>query len=415
MCASCRLSSSGGVALHTPLVEATKSSALAPDFPCTSTNRWLYLRRLKHEGAIKMCDTQTKKNNDVTICVINPGSTSTKIALFHGEKKIALVNVQHPPRELRRFRELWDQFPMRLQAVQSFLAKQKIEKLDAVVGRGGLLKPVSRGVYKVNETMVRDARKGVQGVHPSNLGPALAQEIARERHCPAFIVDPVSVDEFEPLARYSGHPLIERRTLSHALSLRAVAIWAADKMGLCIEKSRFVVAHLGGGISVAAVKFGRIIDVNDASSAGPFSPERSGSLPLQQFTDLCFSGKYTKKEIKKMIMGEGGLKAYLGETDVVAIEKRIDAGDQKAGEVFEAMIYQIAKEIGAMATVLFGRVDGIVLTGGLSHSKRLVQGLKKRASFIAPVHIFPGELEMEAMAAGALRVVRGQEKVRVYR
>ncbi len=325
-----------------------------------------------------MSTKKSRKKNDLMICVINPGSTSTKAALFNGDKKIAQVNLRHSAEDLRAFAKLWEQFPMRLQAVQNFLSTQKITKLDAVVGRGGLLKPVSRGVYKVNETMIRDARKAVQGEHPSNLGSALAQEIAQQWGCPAFIVDPVSVDEFEPLARYSGHPLIERRTLSHALSLRAVTIWAAKKMGLPVEKSRFVAAHLGGGISVAAVKRGRIIDVNDASSAGPFSPERSGSLPLQQFADLCFSGKYTRAEIKKMIMGEGGLKAYLGVNDLVKVERSIEAGDAAAKEVFEAMIYQIAKEIGAMATVLFGKIDGIVITGGLAQSKRLLRGLKRR-------------------------------------
>ena len=363
--------------------------------------------------------TMRFKNNykpaESFILVINPGSTSTKTALFCSDKQIVSHVETLQSSRSNSTGSLWEQFETRLLAVQRFIQNNKISRIDAVVGRGGLLKPVRRGIYKVNETMLQDARKGVQGEHPANLGCALAQQIAQEWRCPAFVVDPVSVDEFEPPARYSGHPLIERRTLSHALNLRAAAYWGADKQGISLQKSRFVISHLGGGISIAAVRGGRIIDVNDASSAGPFSPERSGSLPLQQFADLCFSGTYSRAKIKKMIMGEGGLVAYLGTSNLIEIEARIDGGDLKAKEVYEAMAYQVAKEIAAMASVLCGRVDAVVLTGGLANSHRFLGKIKKRISFIAPIIVFAGELEMEAMASGALRVLTGNERAKNYR
>jgi butyrate kinase len=349
-----------------------------------------------------------------TICVINPGSTSTKIAIFSDENKIAQEDVIHQFHDDKNSQNFWDQFETRYLAVEHFLNANKINRLDAVVGRGGLLKPIHRGVYKVNETMIRDARKGEQGEHPSNMGSALAQQIAQKWTSTAFVVDPVSVDEFEPLARYSGHPLIQRRTLSHALNIRAAAIWCSNKMSVSLQDSNFIVGHLGGGISIAAVKSGRIIDVNDASSAGPFSPERTGCLPLQQLVDICFSGNYSKDDVKKMIMGEGGLFAYLGTADLIEIENRIENGDAKAKEVFQSMIYQISKELSGLAAVFFGKIDGIVLTGGLARSKKLINSLRERISFLATVTVFEGELEMEAMASGVIRVLSGEEKAKIY-
>jgi butyrate kinase len=266
----------------------------------------------------------------------------------------------------------------------------------------------------VNEEMKADASAGKQGQHSSNLGCLLASSIAELSNCTAFVVDPVSVDEFEPLARYSGHVLLERKCLSHALNLHMVVYWMAKKMNIPIKKSSFVVAHLGGGISIASLKGGRIIDVNDASSAGPFSPDRTGTLPLQGFIELCFSGKYNKETIKRMVMGEGGLKSYLGTANAMDLEKQIQSGNQKIREVMEAMAYQIAKEIGAMATVLNGVVDAIILTGGLAKYERLVSWISERIGFIAPVKNIPGEFEMEALALGALRVLRGEEKAKQY-
>jgi len=350
------------------------------------------------------------------ILVINPGSTSTKVALFENENQVAQQVLRHPDEELRKCETLLDQLPLRKKAVEKFLEQRKvsIRELDAVVGRGGLLRPLPGGTYRVNERMLKDAWEGKQGQHPSNLGCILAHEIASQAGIPAFIVDPVSVDEFEPLARYSGHPLLERRCLSHALNLHAVARSVAEELGVPYENSRFVVAHLGGGISVAAMKGGRIVDVNDASSAGPFSPERTGTLPLQGFIDLCFSGQYTRDQIRRMVMGEGGMKAYLGTSNAEEVERRIQAGDEKARQVVEAMAYQIAKEIGAMAAVLYGKLHAVILTGGLARYNRLVEWVQERVAFLAPVKVIPGEFEMEAMAKGALRVLRGEEKEKVY-
>jgi butyrate kinase len=348
------------------------------------------------------------------VFVINPGSTSTKVALFHGDALTSSQTVTHDDEFVSKFNTTFDQLDFRLDLARTFLLKQRIVELDAVVGRGGLLKPVSRGTFEVNDQMIKDARQGVQGEHVANLGCVLAKVIAQEMHCRAFVVDPVSVDEFEPVARLSGHPLIERHTLSHALNLRAAAYWAAEKQNANLEKVNYIIVHLGGGISVAALKNGRIIDVNDASSSGPFSPERSGSLPLASFANLCFSGKYSLAEVRRMIMGEGGMKAYLGTADMTVVEKRIQGGDEQAKLVFEAMVYQIAKEIGAMATVLNGKLQAIVLTGGLANSAALTTALQNRISFLGAVLVFPGELEMEAMAQGALRVLYGQEKVKEY-
>jgi butyrate kinase len=350
------------------------------------------------------------------ILVINPGSTSTKVGLFAGRKKVSEENLSHSREDLARYKGLWDQFDYRTDLVIEFLNRQNLKafSLAAVVGRGGLLKPLSRGTYIVDDVMIQDARKGVQGEHVSNLGCAIAQKIAQLYGSVAYIVDPVSVDEFEPLARYSGHPRIVRRALSHSLSLRAAALWAAESLKIDPNNHNFIVAHLGGGISIAPIKGGRIIDVNDASSDGPFSPERTGSLPLQPFIDLCYSGEFTRAEMKQLVMGKGGLSAYLETTDAREVEKRIESGDAEAESVFAAMTYQIAKEIGAMATVLHGQVAAIVLTGGLAFSQRLTNLVSQRVDFIAPVKIFPGELELEAMASGAWRILTGQEKARHY-
>ena len=350
------------------------------------------------------------------VLVVNPGSTSTKVALYENGREVFSEVISHPVDELKKFKGVWEQFDYRLNIVEKFLSEHnvKLNEISAVAGIGGLLKPVEGGVYKVNEAMLKDAKANLQGEHPSNLGCALAYTIAKKAGVEAYTVDPVSVDEFEPLARYSGHPLIERKSLSHALNIHAVARLAAQKLGKKVTESNFVVAHLGGGISVCPVKRGKIIDANDASSDGPFSPERTGGLPLQQFITICFSGKYSESEVRKMVMGKGGLVAYLGTNKADEVEKRIAGGDAKAKEVYEAMAYQIAKEIGAMSTVLKGEVDTIVLTGGLAASKMLVNWITERVKFIAPVMVFPGGDEMRALAEGVFRVLKGEEKAKVY-
>lgn len=350
------------------------------------------------------------------ILVINPGSTSTKVALFENEKPRYEEKINHSLEQLKQFPELWDQFDFRKKDIIEFLSRHRIpiHELSAVVGRGGLLKPIPGGTYIVTDAMVADARKGMQGEHASNLGSALARSIADHAGVIAYTVDPVAVDEFKPLARYSGHPLIHRKTISHALNIHSVGRMAAEKLGVELEQTNFIVAHLGGGISICPLKAGRIIDVNDASSSGPFSPERTGGLPLQQFIDLCFSGKYSERQMRKLVMGEGGLIAYLKTNNAEEVEKRIQAGDEEARNVFEAMAYQISKEIGAMATVVKGDVKAIVISGGLAQSKMLMSWIKARVKFIAEVLVFPGEFEMEALAKGALRVLQGKEEAKNY-
>jgi butyrate kinase len=347
------------------------------------------------------------------VLVVNTGSTSTKLSFFSDTEQIASATIQHKPDELDRFGNIWEQFGFRSSIASNWLSELE-QPPSAVVGVGGLFRPLAGGTYRVNDHMIADARANLQGEHVSNLGCAIAKTLADEYDCPAFVVDPVSVDEFEVLARYSGHPLIMRRSLSHALNIHSVSRLAAAKIGKGVSETSFVVAHLGGGISVAPVKRGKIIDANDASSDGPFSPERSGGLPLQQLIGICFSGDSSEQEIRKMVMGNGGLTAYLGTNSAREVEDRIAKGDDGAREIYEAMAYQISKEIGAMATVLKGELDGIILTGGLAGSKKLVKWIEERVRFIAPVHVFPGEDEMKSLALGALRVLRGEEKVMEY-
>jgi butyrate kinase len=347
------------------------------------------------------------------ILVINPGSTSTKLGLFTGGEEVGKVTLRHDSASLKAFASVWDQFHFRMQEVRLW-ASAHVKAPAAVVAMGGLLKPVTGGTYSVTNKMLEDARGNVQGEHASNLGCAMASTLADEYHCRAFIVDPVSVDEFEPLARYAGHPLFHRKSLSHALNIHAAAYRASDELKKPIRSTSFVIAHLGGGISVSPVLGGRIIDVNDAASNGPFSPERTGTLPLQQFITLCFSGTYTEQEIRALVMGKGGLVAYLGTNSALEVEQRINSGDDGAREVYEAMAYQIAKEIGSMAPVLSGKLDAVILTGGLSTSAMLVDWIRDRVKFIAPVLVYPGEDELRSLAQGALRVLRNQEEPKEY-
>ncbi|MFI5252538.1 MAG: butyrate kinase [Bacteroidota bacterium] len=351
--------------------------------------------------------------SDNNILVINPGSTSTKLAIFQNTTQCKAETINHSSSELHQYPSLWEQFPFRLKICREW-ASRYVKECSAVVSMGGLFRPMPGGVYKVTDKMRSDARKNLQGEHASNLGCELAYTIASNYQAPAFIVDPVSVDEFEPLAYYSGHPMIKRRSLSHALNIHAAARHAATELKIPLYNSSFIIAHIGGGISVAPVRNGKIIDVNDAASDGPFSPERTGGLPLQQFIGLCFSGKYTEAEMRKFVMGKGGLAAYLGTNSVIEVEQKINAGDTAAREIYQAMAYQIAKEIGAMATVLEGKVNAVVLTGAIARSEMFTTWIMERVQFLAPVIIFPGEDEMRALAEGALRVLQGQEQYKEY-
>lgn len=347
------------------------------------------------------------------IIAINPGSTSTKMACFHGDEEMSRETLHHDLENLASYGDIWSQFSFRLRAVSDWVHRLN-KKPSAIVGIGGLLKPVPSGTFRINEAMLADARANRQGSHSSNLGCAIAFDLARTYGCPAFVVDPVSVDEFTPLARYSGHPRMERKSLSHALNLHAIARRAARELGKEYEQTSLVIAHLGGGISVAPLLNGKIIDANDASSDGPFSPERSGGLPLQQFIGMCFSGLYSEDEMRSLVMGKGGLHAYLGTNSALEIERRCIGGDQRAREIFDAMAYQIAKEIGGMATVLNGKLDAIVLTGGMASSALLVSTITTHVCFIARILTYPGEDEMLALAQGTLRVLRNQEQAKEY-
>ena len=351
------------------------------------------------------------------ILALNPGSTSTKLALFEGEQLKAEKTVRYDPHVFDGCATLMDQKPLRLACLEEFLQENdiKMEDLAAVVGRGGLIQPVEAGTYIVNDKMLVDLAAGVNGVHASSLGGIMAEEIGRRLGIPAYIVDPVVVDEMEPVAKLSGLPNIKRVCVFHALNTKSVARICAHDLGLRYENARFVVAHLGGGISVGAHRYGRVIDVNNGlTGEGPFSPERSGGILLAAIIEMCYSGRHSKKEMLDMVSKNGGMKAYLGTHDLTQVEQMIMQGDEKAALVVDAMAYQVAKEIGAMVAVLEGRVQAIILTGGLAYSTRFTGAIKQRVDQLAPVYTYPGENEMEALALGALRVLKGEEKAKVY-
>lgn len=355
--------------------------------------------------------------DEFRVLAVNPGSTSTKIALFVGDLPQFETVIHHAAEELDSFPRISDQFAVRKQAVINAVRDhgEDLGRLAAVVGRGGLIHPVDGGTYRVSDRMVADLREGVLGEHASNLGGLIAREIADPLGIPSFIVDPVVVDELAPLARYSGIPQLPRTSIFHALNQKAVARRAAEKRGRRYEECSFIVAHLGGGVTVGAHRHGRVIEVNDGlNGEGAFTPERSGGIAALKLVKLCFSGAHSQAEVTRMIKGAGGLVAYLGTNDGRDVSRRIDAGDSSAAEVYEAMAYQIAREIGSMAAVLEGRVDAVLITGGLAYDERIREWIRKRVEFIAPVEFYPGEFEMVALAEGAVRVLRGDEAAREY-
>jgi butyrate kinase len=351
------------------------------------------------------------------ILVINPGSTSTKVSLFKDSEEILTENISHKIEDLARFNKASDQDLYRMEIIVRVLREKNVDlsQIKAVVGRGGLIRPIEGGTYSVNDEMVADLKKGIMGDHPSNCGGLIAYAISKSLECEAFIVDPVVVDEMEPIAKISGMPLIQRKSIFHALNQKAVGRELADRLNKSYSEINAIIAHMGGGITVGCHSKGRVIDVNNGLDGdGPFSPERSGAVPIGDLIRGCFNGEYTFPEMKKLVKGHGGMVAYLGTHDMREVEKRIDNGDQKAKLVFDAMAYQIAKEIGAMSTVINGKVDAIVLTGGMANSHKLVELVKSRVEFIAPVFVYPGEQEMKALALGALRVLKGEEKAKTY-
>ena len=353
------------------------------------------------------------------ILAINPGSTSTKIGVFQGQELLLEKTIRHSSEELSPFKRITDQYDFRKGTILRELAHAGIDvsAIQVVMGRGGLIKPLPSGVYEVNDQMEEDLRAGLLGEHASNLGGLIARDIARSiPGARAYIADPVVVDELEDVARISGHPLFERKSIFHALNQKAIARLHAEKIGKSYEELSLIVAHLGGGISVGAHYKGRVIDVNQAlDGEGPFSPERSGTLPVGDLVKLCFSGKYTLEEVKKMITGKGGYVAYLGTNNAQEVEQRVASGDAKAKLVRDAMVYQVAKEIGALSTVLKGQVDGILITGGIAYSETFTRDLIERIKHLGPVFIYPGEDELRALAYNGLRVLQGKVSPREYR
>lgn len=353
------------------------------------------------------------------LLAINPGSTSTKFSVFEETDLVFEKFLSHSTEELAGFEKITDQFHFRKELIMNELLAREtdLERIVAVVGRGGLVKPIESGVYPVNEKMKDDLRAGLSGQHASSLGGLIADDIASFLPmATAFIVDPVVVDELQPVARISGHPEIERKSIFHALNQKAVARDYANSIGREYEDLNLIVAHMGGGVSVGVHNKGKVIDVNNALSGdGPFSPERSGGLPANQLADLCFSGKYSRSEIMSMLVGKGGMVAYLGTNNFVEVCKRIEDGDRKALLIRNAASYQVGKEIGALAAVLNGKVDAIILTGGMAHQEDIVKNIESMVSFIAEVVVYPGEDEMKALAYSGLLALDGKIAVRTYK
>jgi butyrate kinase len=350
------------------------------------------------------------------ILVINPGSTSTKLAVYNGKDLIWEQKLLHDAKEIKACSSLKEQYPIRKRDIESLILKLKIlDGIDAVIGRGAPLKPMEGGTYNINQQLYDDLLNIRLGTpHISFIGGLTAYDLAKNHNIPAFIADPISVDEFHPLARISGHPNIPRRSLWHALNCKAIAHRCAQSLNQKYEEVNLIVVHLGGGITVSAHRKGKTIDSSNASSDGPFSPERSGTLPLVELINWIFSHNYNQDELLRQLTRESGLQAYLGTNDAEEIEKRIALGDSQAALIYEAMAYQISKEIGAYATVLKGKVDAIAVTGGLAHSTMLIEWIKERVNWIAQVIVFPGENEMRALSEAALRVLNGEEKAKEY-
>lgn len=349
--------------------------------------------------------------------IINPGSTSTKIGVFEDETLLFEETLRHSTEEIAQYASIVDQKDFRKQIILDLLKEKNfdIKSLQVIVGRGGMLKPIPGGTYAVSDDLLHDLKIGRQGQHASNLGGILAREIGDEIGVPSYIVDPVVVDELMPIARYSGVPELPRTSVFHALNQKAVAKRYAKEKGVPYESLNLIVVHMGGGVSVGAHEKGRVIDVfNALDGDGAFSPERAGAVPSGALIKMCFSGKYTEKEVYKKIVGGGGFNAYLGTNDMRDVAKMIDEGDAHADEVREAFILQVCKNIGSMSCVLKGKVDAIIVTGGIAYNKAVVDKMEERAGFIAPFTVYPGEDELLALAQGALRVLNGEEKAMEY-
>ena len=351
------------------------------------------------------------------ILVINPGSTSTKIAIFDGDKEVFSKTLRHDASELQKLGTIADQKDYRRQIVSDALRENGFQLTDfaAMACRGGLVRQMPGGTYRVNDALVRDSRIGVSGQHASNLGALIGHELEMESGVPAYIVDPPVVNELSEVARYSGHPMIERKCVFHALNQKAVARRYAASVGRAYEELNLLVCHMGGGISVGAHVHGRVLDTEDAvSGEGPFSPERAGSLPVDGVVDLCFRGDRNKDEIKQMLTRNGGLLAYTGTNSMQELLQKAEGGDRDVQQALEAFYYQVAKEIAAMSVAMKGQADRIIFTGGIAYSKVVTDAITALVDWIAPVIVYPGEDEMLALAQGVLRVLRGEEAAKEY-
>ncbi len=349
--------------------------------------------------------------------IINPGSTSTKIGVFEDETLLFEETLRHTTEEIAQYGSIFEQKDFRKEVILNILKEKEFDlsSLSFIVGRGGMLKPIPGGTYEVSNALLEDLIVGRQGQHASNLGGILAKEIGDSLGIPSYIVDPVVVDELTDIARYSGVPELPRRSVFHALNQKAVAKRYAKEVGKKYEDLNLIVVHMGGGVSVGAHKGGRVIDVNNAlDGEGAFSPERAGGVPTGDLVKMCFSGKYSEKEVYKKLVGNGGFNAYLNTNDARIVEAKAKEGDEKAIAVFKAFHYQVAKDIGAMATVLGGKVDQIILTGGIAYGKATCDAIKEKAGWIAPITVYPGEDELLALCQGGLRVLTGEEKACEY-
>lgn len=358
------------------------------------------------------------KGQQAKILVINPGSTSTKIAVYQGKECLMVQTIRHFLEELVMYPTIIAQYEYRLEVILGTLEMEEIalDDLQIIMGRGGLTYPLESGVYEVDDRMLTHVRKGVLGKHASNLGPILAYEIAKKiPGAKAYIADPVVTDEILPIARISGHPRFERRSIFHALNQKAVARMYAKSISKAYEELDLIVVHMGGGVSVGTHQKGRVIDVNNAlDGEGPFSPERSGTLPVGQLIEACFCGNFTEEEIRQMVVGEGGMVAYLKTNSMIDIEERIKQGDKEAKVYLDGFVYQVAKIIGEMATVLKGHVDAIIFTGGIAFSDYVVTELSNRVQFLSKIVVYPGEDEMEALALNARMMLDGELQPKKY-
>lgn len=350
------------------------------------------------------------------ILAINPGATSTKIGLFEGGAWRLRQVIPHDAADLARFNSVIAQYPYRLDLVRRALNEAHVspEDLSAVVARGGLLRPCPGGTYRINAEMLKDLEACTYGLHVSNLAPIIAHSIASPLGIPSFIVDPVTVDEFWPLSRLSGMPGLDRRSMSHALNMKAVARRVARDLGRGYDDLNLITVHLGTGISVAAHFQGRMVDSTSGNQEGAFSPDRPGGLPSWSLLRLAWSDKFTREQLTALMNRDGGMSAYLGTKDVRVVEERIARGDEAARLVLDAMCYQVAKEVGAMACAMAGKVDRIIITGGIAYSEYVVTRIRERVAFLAPVTVAPGEEELEALVEGALRVLNGEEAAQEY-